>query len=90
MIVIKEKVVQIFTLRIVSPIHATLIAALHLILLLDAVSHLDLKMSEVKISSKHARSSTFCAMWLLLKICSTILVSSCTSATKKLCLYLKI
>lgn len=29
--------------------------------------HLDLKMSEVKISSKCARLSKFCAMWLLCK-----------------------
>lgn len=61
---LEEKVLQIFTLRIVSPIPATLIAALHLTSLLDTVSHLDLKMSEVKISSKHARSSKFCAVWL--------------------------
>lgn len=46
---------------------AAFIAAFHLLLFFDTVSHLVLNMNEVKISSKHCRLSQFSVICLLCK-----------------------
>lgn len=62
-----------------DPVSFSYIAALHFMLILCTISHLVLKISEVKVSSKHARSSKFHALRLLHKTGSFSFIKTCSA-----------